>query len=143
MKSRFLSLAFAPLLALVSIAPVRAASQMHRVVFECSRSDHATWTAMLNNVQNLQKRFGEANTELEVVAHGPGIAFLLRTDTLEAHRIAMLHAQHVEFAACHNTMMAKHISPADLLPEATIVPSGVGELVLKQEAGWAYLKSGI
>jgi intracellular sulfur oxidation DsrE/DsrF family protein len=38
--------------------------------------------------------------------------------------------------------MRKHnITKADLLPVAVTVPSGVAELVLKQEQGWSYLKA--
>jgi intracellular sulfur oxidation DsrE/DsrF family protein len=40
--------------------------------------------------------------------------------------------------------MRKHnIDKSQLLKEAFTVPSGVAELVLKQEAGWAYLKASV
>jgi intracellular sulfur oxidation DsrE/DsrF family protein len=35
------------------------------------------------------------------------------------------------------------VTQADLLPFVTTVDSGVAEVVRKQEAGWAYLKSGV
>ena len=47
----------------------------------------------------------------------------------------------VVFAACENTMKKKNVAKEDLLPFATTVDSGVAEVVRKQEAGWAYLKS--
>lgn len=36
-----------------------------------------------------------------------------------------------------------NITKAMLLTEAKTVPSGVAELILKQEAGWGYLKAGM
>jgi intracellular sulfur oxidation DsrE/DsrF family protein len=45
--------------------------------------------------------------------------------------------------ACENTMRKYKIEKADLLIEAKTVPSGVVEVILKQEQGWRYLKAGI
>jgi intracellular sulfur oxidation DsrE/DsrF family protein len=40
--------------------------------------------------------------------------------------------------------MQKHSINKDmLLPNVTIVSSGIAEIILKQEAGWSYLKSGL
>lgn len=114
----------------------------HRVVFELTSDNPAVWNAVLNNIQNTQRRFGAENTELELVAHGPGIGIMLKKDETQATRMQGLSKGHVVFAACHNTMQAKHLTESDLLPFVTVVPSGVGEVILKQEAGWVYIKSG-
>ena len=66
---------------------------------------------------------------------------LLNTDTPLAQRIAKEQAAGVEFAACRNTLSARHLTPADLLPSATTVDSGVAEIVRRQEQGWAYIKA--
>jgi intracellular sulfur oxidation DsrE/DsrF family protein len=118
-----------------------APEPMHRVVFDLTSPQPATWTALMNNAENLQKRFGEAHTELEVVCHGPGLAFLLRSNKPAEARMASLAKRHMVFAACHNTMNAMQVTQDELFPFAKVVPSGVGELVLKQEAGWSYLKT--
>jgi intracellular sulfur oxidation DsrE/DsrF family protein len=44
--------------------------------------------------------------------------------------------------ACENAMRAHHILSSDLLSGVTTVPSGIVELVRKQEAGYAYVKVG-
>ncbi|MDZ7647160.1 MAG: DsrE family protein [Cytophagales bacterium] len=49
-------------------------------------------------------------------------------------------AKGVVFAACNNTMKRRKLTKADLLPTATVVPSAMIELTLKQEKGWAYVK---
>jgi intracellular sulfur oxidation DsrE/DsrF family protein len=44
------------------------------------------------------------------------------------------------FKACENTIRERKIDRNTLLQQSGTVPSGVAEIVLKQEAGWAYLK---
>lgn len=124
------------------VAPARAAAR-HRAVFELSSDNPASWNAVLNNLENVQQRFGASQTELELVAFGPGIGFMLKSNQALSERMAALSRRHVVFTACQNTMKARHISPSDLLPFVQLVPSGVAEIILKQEAGWAYLKAGV
>lgn len=116
---------------------------MHRVVFELTSDNADSWSAALNNVENLQTAFGPTHTTLELVAHGKGIGFLVNMDMANAQRIARLARQGVIFMACHNTMRRQHIRREDLLPLVVVVPSGIAEVVEKQEAGWPYIKAGI
>ncbi len=57
-----------------------------------------------------------------------------------AKRIAADAKAGVIFAACANTMKGRHLTTKNLYPFAKVVPSGVAEVVRKQEAGWAYIK---
>jgi intracellular sulfur oxidation DsrE/DsrF family protein len=114
----------------------------HRIVFQVSVAGQEQWQGVLANVENLQKAFGPRSTQIEVVCFGKGIDMLLNTDAPLAKRIAKNHAAGVKFAACQNTLRARHLTPADLLPSASTVDSGVTEIVRKQEAGWAYIKGG-
>ena len=43
--------------------------------------------------------------------------------------------------ACQNTMHGLKLTPADMLPEIGYVPSGVVEVMRKQQQGWAYIRS--
>lgn len=117
-------------------------SATHRVVFELSSDAPASWNTLLNNLENLQAAFGPETTELEVVAHGPGIRFMLKADAKDAPRMEALAKRGVVFAACNNAMHRLHLTKEQLLPFVTVVPSGVAEVILKQEAGWAYIKTG-
>lgn len=138
-------------LAAVSIARRTAASigseakatpkgHMHRIVFQVSVNDSERWTGVLANAENLQKAFGPDSTQIEVVCFGRGLDMLLNTDAPLAARIAKDHAAGMAFAACRNTLRARNLAPADLLPAVTPVDSGVAEIVRKEEAGWAYIK---
>jgi len=46
------------------------------------------------------------------------------------------------FAACENTMRRAKASKADLVAGAITVPSGLAEIIIRQEQDWAYIKAG-
>ena len=123
-----------------SKAEARAERHTHGIVFQVSVNDPERWTGVLANAENLQKAFGPDSTHIEVVCFGKGLDMLLNTDAPLAGRIAKDHAAGMAFAACRNTLRARDLAPADLLPAVTPVDSGVAEIVRKEEAGWAYLK---
>ena len=80
------------------------------------------------------------STQIELVAHGSGIGILIDGKTTQKAKIAELAAMGVLFKACENTIRERKIDRSTILMQAGTVPSGVAEVVLKQEAGWAYLK---
>ena len=148
MKNRILITALVVALgaAFLSVRGVSVAQEkkerMHRIVFEVNVDGQEAWGGILNNVENVQKAFGREHTQIEVVAHGKGLSLLLAADEPLKERLSKISESGVVLAACENTMRRKNVKKEDLLPFATTVPSGVAEVVLKQEAGWAYLKGG-
>jgi intracellular sulfur oxidation DsrE/DsrF family protein len=125
----------------VSLPGMLQAGDAYRAVFELTSDNPKQWTAVLNNVENLRKAL--PGTSVEVVAHGPGLQLLMREHNSEvAARMEDLAKQGVVFAACQNTMKRMNVSPDQLSPFAQTVDSGVAEIVRKQQAGWAYLRSG-
>jgi intracellular sulfur oxidation DsrE/DsrF family protein len=124
------------ILVCVSIA---ASAQSHKVVVQINTSDTLVWHGALKNISNLQTALGPS-TQIELVAHGAGISILLDGKTTQKAKIAELAASGVLFKACENTIRERKIDRATILTQAGTVPSGVAEIVLKQEAGWSYLK---
>ncbi len=116
-----------------------AQNPIHKVVVQLNTSDTLVWHGALKNISNLQSALG-ANTQIELVAHGSGISILLEGKTTQKAKIAELAASGVLFKACENTIRERKIDRSTLLQQSGTVPSGVAEVVLKQEAGWAYLK---
>lgn len=121
----------------------QAAPVQHHAVFDLSSDNPQAWEIVVRQMENVQKHFGPENSQLELVAHGGGLGMLRSTNTSLASRMQALSEQNVVFAACENTMRRKNITKADLFPFVTPVPAGLAELILKQEAGWAYLKVGL
>jgi intracellular sulfur oxidation DsrE/DsrF family protein len=116
--------------------------KVHRAVIEVTAEGSPQWESVLNNIENLQKAFAPEPTEVEVVAHGKGLAMLQRTNASQSERMARIAAAGVKFAACENTMRRMKVQKSELFDFVVTVDSGVAELVRKQEAGWAYLKGG-
>ena len=116
--------------------------RVHRAVIEVTAEAAPQWESVLNNVENLQKAFAPEPTEVEVVAHGKGLAMLQKNNAAQAERMSRIAASGVKFAACENTMRRMKVQKSDLFDFVVTVDSGVAEVVRKQEAGWAYLKGG-
>jgi intracellular sulfur oxidation DsrE/DsrF family protein len=66
---------------------------------------------------------------------------LVASKTHLSNDVNDLTKEGVVFVACENSMKKYNINKADLLSAALTIPSGVAELVLKQEQGWSYLKA--
>jgi intracellular sulfur oxidation DsrE/DsrF family protein len=122
------------------------AGKIHKVVFEVASDGAEPWLGALRNVENVQKALGATTTTIEVVAHGKGIGMLLAKNADANPEIKAilekLHADGVVFAVCENTMKKMQITKDQLVPRATTVDSGVSGIIRKQEAGYAYIKSG-
>jgi intracellular sulfur oxidation DsrE/DsrF family protein len=139
------SLAFAgsaAMLACVLPAAVRAQAQpaKNRALFQVSDNDPARWNMILSNMLNLKEGVGSEGAEIELIAYGPGIT-MLKADSAVKQRIADALKSGVRINACQNTMNVMKLAPADMLPEIGYVPSGVVEVMKKQQQGWAYIRS--
>lgn len=114
----------------------------HRVVIQLNTADTAAWSGTIGNIKNLQKVW-PSNVLVEVVVHGKGLDLLVKTKTHLENEVAGLVKEGVVFSACENSMRKHNILKADLIQVANTVPSGVAELVIKQEQGWSYLKASV
>jgi intracellular sulfur oxidation DsrE/DsrF family protein len=107
-----------------------AATGEERIVYHINESTNPA-TALRNLANHV-----ESNPHLKavVVAHNKGVDFLLAgardadSGELFENSVAMLRARGVDFRVCGNTLARRAISPAAVIPEATLVPSGVAEI---------------
>jgi intracellular sulfur oxidation DsrE/DsrF family protein len=130
------------LIAFASFTSAGAAEREEKVVYHIS--DSANASAALVNIRNHLDASPKA--KIVVVTHGPGIDFLLegaKNKNGNPYDIAVqeLADRKVEFRVCNNTLEARKIDKGRLLPEATLVPSGVAEVSrLQVQENYAYLK---
>ncbi|MCP3464772.1 MULTISPECIES: DsrE family protein [unclassified Bradyrhizobium] len=121
----------------------------HRLVIQVDQNDPGVMNLALNNATNVLEYYrkkGE-DADVEIVAFGPGLHMLRADTTPVAERI---HAMKdlafpgkVRFAACGVTregMEKKEGKPLELVPEASMVPSGVVHMMELQEKGWSYVR---
>ncbi|QKT05086.1 DsrE family protein [Ectothiorhodospiraceae bacterium 2226] len=86
------------------------------------------------------------DAQIKVVTHAAGIDFLMQ-GAADANGnpfdipVQELEMQGVEFNVCAITLKSRDIDQSELMPEAHVVPSGVGEVArLQAREGFVYLK---
>ena len=112
-----------------------------KVVFHLTTADTLAQKALVKQLGNFLHAAPKAR--LEVVCHNNGIVFLQTAATKHAGKISELKALGVDFVACENTMRERKIKREELVSQCRTVPAGVVEVVMKQDAGWAYIKAGM
>ncbi len=111
------------------------------MVIEVNSPGEPIFDLVLGNATNLRLALAPEKAEIEVVCHGPGIGLLLAHGRT-GRRVTTLAKSGIQFAACANTLRGRHLAASSLPAFVRIVPSGVAELVRRQETGWSYLKGG-
>lgn len=114
---------------------------VHKIVIQLSTSDTVEQKALMNNLKNLKEGWGDS-VIIEVVIHGPGIDAVIKGKTTQHEGIQRMMTEGVHFVVCTNTMKQRNITEDQIISNVGFVPMGVGEIVLKQEHGWSYLKAG-
>jgi len=130
-----------------SFAVLHADDAIHKVAVHVDSNDPKVINLALNNVANIRKYYDSVGekVEIEVVAYGPGL-HMLRADTspvIDRISVMSLEIDNLKFSACGNThavMSKKAGKEVELIDEATMVPSGVVQLITLQEQGYSYIR---
>lgn len=133
----------------VASSALAADGKTHRIAIQIDQNDPQVMNMVLNNTTNVIEHYRARNEEVdvEVVAYGPGL-HMLRTDTSPVqdrikHLKEMVSPGKIQFSACNNTkqnMEKAEGHAVSIVPEATVVPSGVVRLMELQEQGWSYVR---
>ena len=146
----FRRLATAALLSLALAASgFGADTKPHRVALQVNQNDPQVMNLALNNATNVLEYYRGKNEEVEIdiVTYGPGL-HMLRADTSPVQdRLKRLKEMafpgKVQFSACNNTKQGMEKTEGhaiSVVPDATIVPSGVVRIMELQEKGWSYVR---
>lgn len=134
-----LALAAMPVMAATS-APAKANSHhTYGAIFHLdSGGDHAI-KKTLNNIENLlhDPRL-KGHIHVELLANSKGYDVYVKHNGFEK-KLEHLKKEGVILAQCSNTLHELHIERKHLYPFITMVPSGVGEITLRESQGWAYI----
>jgi uncharacterized protein len=138
------------LLSMAFVSPGAAAEgKLHHIAIQIDQNDPQIMNLVLNNATNVIEYYRGKNEDvnLDIVAYGPGL-HMLRADTSPVQdRIKRLKDMafpgKIQFSACNNTKQGMEKAEGhaiSVVPEATIVPSGVVHLMELQEQGWSYVR---
>ena len=114
----------------------------HRIVLQLSDNDPKKQSLVISVAYNLLKFYDPDKVAIEVVAFGPGID-LLRTDNANRKRVESLVAQGVRFDVCLNTVDTVERETGqrpDIIPAATPVQVGVGQILSLTENGYTLVR---
>ncbi len=127
-------------LLIYGLAPQFVATQS--IVYHIPNSDTAG--AALRSLANHLN--AAPNAKIVVVAHNSGVDFLLRGSRDETGRpfeaaVQEFGRRGVEFRVCFNTLERRGIAATQVIPSATLVPSGIAEIGrLQGKEGYAYMR---
>ena len=110
------------------------------VIFHIDRGDEATIKKTLTNVENLlhDPRFKGRKLEVELIANSKGFGVFVKGNGFEK-RLRELQKEGVLLSQCSNTLHEQHVDRKNLYSFIHIVPSGMGEITIREAEGWAYI----
>lgn len=114
-----------------------ATLENYKVLYELNSNDIKRITGTLRNINNaLEDPRLKGKLEVELIAFGDGLAVYEKNNPFEK-TLKDLQAKGVILAACQNTIRERNIDKNDLFPFISFVPSGNGEIIIRQYQGWA------
>jgi intracellular sulfur oxidation DsrE/DsrF family protein len=114
----------------------------HRVALQLSDNDPKKQGLVISVAYNLLKFYDPDKVAIEVVTFGPGID-LLRPDNSNRKLVESLVAQGVRFDVCLNTVDTIERDTGkrpDIIPSATPVQVGVGQILALTENGYTLVR---
>jgi intracellular sulfur oxidation DsrE/DsrF family protein len=150
MHGFFRHLVTAALLSMALVSPgIAADGKPHHVAIQIDQDDPQVMNLVLNNATNVIEYYRAKNEEVnvDIVAYGPGL-HMLRADTSPVqdrikHLKDMVFPGKIQFSACGNSKQGMEKTEGhaiSIVPDASIVPSGVVHLMELQERGWSYVR---
>jgi uncharacterized protein len=134
------SLIMAPGGALAAGAGAQPTKAAYGVIFQVDQGGQGAIKKTLNNIRNIlnDPRFKGRKLRVELIANSKGFAVYVKGNGFEKE-LRQLKADGVELAQCANTLRELHVDQHDLYGFITVVPSGMGEIVIREAQGWAYI----
>lgn len=111
----------------------------YNVIFHLDTGGTPAIKKTLNNIENIlhdPRLAGKLHVEL--IANSKGFDVYVKNNGFE-EKLKHLQAQGVILAQCANTLKELHIDRKDLYSFISIVPSGMGEITIREAQGWAYI----
>jgi uncharacterized protein len=114
----------------------------HKIALQLSDNDAKKEALVISVANNLLKAYDPDKVAIEVVTFGPGID-LLRTENSNRKLVESLVSQGVRFDVCLNTVDTIERETGkrpDIIPEATPVQVGVGQILRLTENGYTLVR---
>jgi len=123
-----------------SMTPAKAnAHHEYGAIFHLDSGGNHAIKKTLNNIENLlHDPRVQGHIQVELLANSKGFDVYVKNNGFKK-KLEHLKKEGVILAQCSNTLREKHIDRKHLYSFITMVPSGVGEITLRESQGWAYI----
>lgn len=118
-----------------------------KLILHLNRGNNESMRAVLDEAENVLRFYEQSGqtARVEIVTNGEGLDLLRADKSPYAVRISEMRKRHknLVFAACQNTierLQREQGVQAQLVPEAIVIDSGVAQIILLQQQGWAYIQ---
>jgi uncharacterized protein len=109
----------------------------YKALYVLNQSDDKKIRSLIRNINNaLEDPRLKGKLQVELVAFGDGVEMYKKAnhyDTL----LLNLQNKGVLLTQCENTIRERKISKDELWPFISFVPSGNGEIIIRQQQGWS------
>jgi uncharacterized protein len=109
----------------------------YKALYVLNQSDDKKIRGTIRNINNaLEDPRLKGKLKIELVAFGDGVELYKKGnhyDTL----LTRLQSKGVLLVQCENTLRERKISKEELWPFISYAPSGNGEIIIRQQEGWA------
>ncbi|MBE7179389.1 MAG: DsrE family protein [Mucilaginibacter polytrichastri] len=120
-----------------TFSAAKATKKSYHALYVINTADEKHITGTLRNIKNaLEDPRLTGKLQIELVAFGDGVAVYRKTGAFE-QTLQDLKGRGVKLAQCENTIRERKIDKAELFDFIGYVPSGNGEIILRDAEGWA------
>jgi len=118
----------------------RATKKMYHAIYQLDNADEKIIDKAIRNINNaLNDPRIAGKIKIELIAFGGGTDAYLKGSKYEEDLKALVQ-KGVVVAQCNNTLKQRKITRDQLYDFIGIVPSGNGELIIRQAEGWSVIK---
>lgn len=118
----------------------KATLKWYKALYILDEADPRKMKMVLRNINNvLDDPRLKGKLTVELVAFADGVELFKKSNHMDSLLLA-LQKRGVILAQCENTIRERKISKEDLWPFISYVPSGNGEIIIREQEGWAAIK---
>ncbi|MET4080290.1 intracellular sulfur oxidation DsrE/DsrF family protein [Pedobacter sp. UYP30] len=122
---------------LATFTGAKATLKSYKALYVINSKDEKKIAGTLRNMRNAMNDSRlKGKLKLELIAFGDGVAVYDKKGTFEKTLLA-LKKDGVILAECENTVRERKIEKSCLFDFINYVPSGNGEIIIRQYQGWA------
>lgn len=117
----------------------KATLKHYKALYVLNSGEEKRINGCLRNMKNaLEDPRLKGKLEMELIVFGDGVAVYNKNGVYE-EKLKLLQSKGVILAQCENTLKERKIEKTELYDFISFVPTGNGEIIIRQQQGWAVI----